>query len=76
MALRGQGFEASAAFFETLARDVFEESVGSVILRNRESREGLGDLFELELAALRDVPGAIERVLDFAEQRHHLFARS
>ena len=37
--------------------------------------ERLGDLFELELAALRDVPGAVERVLHFAEQRHHLFAR-
>ena len=27
------------------------------------------------MAALRDVPGAVERVLDFAEQRHHLVAR-
>ena len=75
VAFRGQGFQASAAFFETLARDVFEEGVGGVILRNREARERFGDFFELELAALRDVPGAVERVLDFAEERHHLFAR-
>ncbi len=46
-----------------------------MILRNREAGEGLGDFFEFELAALGDVVGAVERVLDFAEQRHHLFAR-
>ena len=46
-----------------------------MLRRNVEFRKRLCDLFELDLAALRDVPGAVERVLHFAEQRHHFFAR-
>ena len=42
---------------------------------NVELRERLLDLLELDVAALRDVPGAVERVLHFAEQLHHLVAR-
>ena len=42
---------------------------------NVEAREGLLDLFELDVAALRDLPGAIDGVFQLAEQRHHLVAR-
>ncbi len=40
-----------------------------------EAREGVVDLFELDVAALRDLPRAIDGVLQFAEQRHHFVAR-
>ena len=39
-------------------------------------RERLLDLLQLDVAALRDLPGAVERVFQFAEQLHHLVARS
>ena len=42
---------------------------------NVELREGLLDLFELDVAALGDLPGAVERVFHLAEQLHHLGAR-
>ena len=41
---------------------------------NVEAREGVGDLFEFDVAALRDLPGAIDGVFQFAEQRHHFVA--
>ena len=43
--------------------------------RNIEAREGVFDLFELDVAALRDLPGAIDGVLEFAEELHHFVAR-
>ena len=42
---------------------------------NVELGERLLDLFELDVAALRDIPGAVERILELAEQLHHLVAR-
>ena len=43
--------------------------------RERKVRERLIHLFELDLAALRDFPGAIDRVGNFAEERHHFSPR-
>ena len=70
-----QRFEARAALFEALARDVSEVGIGGVVGRNVEARERIFDLFELDVAALRDLPGAIDGVFEFAEQRHHFVAR-
>ncbi len=42
---------------------------------NFKARERILNLLQLHVAALRNVPGAVERVLHFAEQRHHLRAR-
>ena len=42
---------------------------------NIEARERILDLFELDVAALRDLPGAVDGVFEFAEERHHFVAR-
>src|SRR5579863_6128205 len=68
-------FEARAALFKSLARYVSEVGIRGVTGGNVEAREGVGDLFEFDVAALRDLPGAIDRVLQFAEERHHFVAR-
>ena len=65
-----------AALLEALPRDVLEVGVGGVLGRDVEARERLLDLFQLDVAALRDLPGAVERVLELAEQLHHFVARS
>ncbi len=74
-ALGAHGFQARAALFEALPRDVFEVGVGGVAFRHVEFRERLLHLFQLDVAALGDLPGAVERVLQLAEQLHHLVAR-
>ncbi len=68
-------FEAHAALFEALAGDVGEVGIGGVLCRNIEARERIVDLFQLDMAALRDLPGAIDGVFQFAEERHHFVAR-
>ena len=55
-----QRFEARAALLEALAGDVCEIRIGGVVGRNVESRERILDLFELDVAALRDLPGAVD----------------
>ena len=69
------GFEARAAFFEAFAGDVCEVGIGGVGVRNIEARERIFDLFELDVAALGDFPGAVDGVFEFAEQLHHFVAR-
>ena len=46
---------------EALPRDIFEVGVGGVLGRDVEVRERILDLFELDVAALRDIPGARSR---------------
>ena len=41
-------------------------------LRHVETRKWILDLLELHLAALRNIPGAVERVLVAGEKLHHL----
>ena len=74
-ALRAQGFQTRAALFESLARDVLEIGIGGVLGRDVEFRKRLLDLLELDVAALGDVPGAVERIFELAEELHHLVAR-
>ena len=68
-------FEAHAPLLETLAGDVFEEAIDGVLGWHAELGKRLLDGRELDVAALRDVPGAVERILHLIEQRHHFFAR-
>ena len=75
VALRVQRFQTRAAFFEPLPGDVLEIRVGGVRLGNGKLGKRFGDRVELDLAALGDVPGAVERFGNLAEQLQHLFAR-
>ncbi len=70
-----EGFEALAAAFEALADDEFEIGVGGVFGGDVEFGERLLDLFELDLAALGDVPGAVQRVFGIGEEGEHFGAR-
>ena len=60
MPLARMRFQARAALFESLARDVFEIGVGGVAFGNVEFGKRLLDLFELDVAALGDFPGAVD----------------
>ncbi len=68
-------FQARAALLEAHARHVFEVRVRGVLGRNIEARERVHHLFQLDVAALRDLPGAVHGVLEFAEELHHFLAR-
>ena len=70
-----QRLQTHAPFLESLARDVFEIAVGGVAGWNVELGKRLLHLFQLHLAALRDLPGAVQRILHLAEHRQHLIAR-
>ena len=74
LALRGQSLQAHAPRFKSLACHVFEVAVDGVLGRNVELRKRLLHRVELQLASLGDVPGPVESVFHFAEQRHHFFA--
>ncbi len=70
-----QSLQARPAFFEALAGNVFEIRVNRMLGRHIEFWKRLLDLFELHLAALRDLPGQVERIFEFAEQGCHFGAR-
>ena len=73
--VRVQRLQAGAPLLEALAGHVLEVGIGGVPGGDVELREGLADLLEFHLAALGDLPGAIEGILDLAEHLHHLEAR-
>ena len=69
------GFQARAALLEAHPRHVFEVRVGGVFGRDIEARERIDHFFQLDVAALRDLPRAVDGVLQFAEEFHHFLAR-
>ncbi len=74
-ALGAHRFESRPALLEPLPGDIFEISVGGVLFGHVELGEWLLDLFERDVAALGDLPGAVDRVFELAEQLHHFVAR-
>src|ERR1017187_1317907 len=58
-------------------RHVFEVGVGGVggvFGRDIEAREWVHHFFKSDLAALGDLPGAVDGILQLAEELHHLLA--
>ena len=68
-------FQPRRGAFEALARDVLEVGVDGVLGGNVELRERLLGLFQFGVAALRDVPGTVERIRNLAEDLQHLGLR-
>ncbi len=71
-ALLPQSFKPRPPFFPAFPRNGGEVGIGRVFCGYIESRERILNFLEFYPAALGDVPGAIERVLGFPEQLHHL----
>ncbi len=67
--------QARAALLEAHPSHVFKVGVGGVLGRNIEAGERVHHLFQLDVAALCDLPRAVHGVLEFAEELHHFVAR-
>jgi len=59
MAGGAQSLQPQPAPFKTLARDEFEIGIRGVLGRDFEFRKGIFDFFQVDVAALRDLPGAV-----------------
>ncbi len=73
-----QRLQSGRALLKPLPGYVLEVAVGGVLGGHIELRKRLLDLFETYLAALRDIPGSIERGFHlghFAEHGDHFIAR-
>ncbi|MCG3774995.1 MAG: hypothetical protein JW395_1823 [Nitrospira sp.] len=69
-----QSFQARPTTFKALPGHVSKVRIRIKGRRDIKARERILHLIQLYLATLRDLPGAINRIFEFAEEGHHLVA--
>ena len=69
----GHLFQTRPPRLESLARDFFKIAVVRLARRNLEIREGMRDFFDAQLAPLRDLDRARDRLRHFREDLVHFF---